>query len=503
MISNGKRLLWVGLGLLVALEVVVLYPLLKALWQVAVIASRWPHLIADSAVFLQQQPLHQGMAGWLDLLNPVNEHRVLVSRLIAVLPLSFGGEFGVWSVGFSLVVLALSLGWIFLILGRLNPQAPLALRVMVGLLCGLILANPWQLENLIWDINVHWFFQGLLLLVSLHLLLRNQSVPPLWLDVLLPGLALINGGLGVALLLSYSAIRLLAFGRRWLIVLSAGSALLIYSLTSLASSGSPLNFSGLFAWRMLQIWWPHSGLWMAASGVALLILLWRHWQGLSPLDQRQLLVCCLPGVYAVAFAVLVDLSRSAISPGLVMRESYVTPVLMLGLSLIFLTWKLCAERSLWRWTLLIQAGWLLLLLLPRESWTIAPGLNKQHFSRQVARLLNEQDRRITWFHCAQLEAGQLHRNCREVPFYDGWNVIRSSLQEKLPLGMQQGHLSPSQAKDQLRRQQRADLERWYLVRADSDGRRWIAGRRVGEPRPGDLVLQMIPGQEPAHWLVTP
>ncbi|HCA61986.1 MAG TPA: hypothetical protein DEO90_09000, partial [Synechococcales bacterium UBA8647] len=60
MISNGKRLLWVGLGLLVALEVVVLYPLLKALWQVAVIASRWPHLIADSAVFLQQQPLHQG-----------------------------------------------------------------------------------------------------------------------------------------------------------------------------------------------------------------------------------------------------------------------------------------------------------------------------------------------------------------------------------------------------------------------------------------------------------
>ena len=186
-----------------------------------------------------------------------------------------------------------------------------------------------------------------------------------------------------------------------------------------------------------------------------------------------------------------------------MRESYVTPALMLGLSLIFLTWKLCAERSLWRWTLLIQAGWLLLLLLPRESWTIAPGLNKQHFSRQVARLLNEQDRRITWFHCAQLEAGQLHRNCPEVPFYDGWNVIRSSLQEKLPLGMQQGHLSPSQAKDQLRRQQRADLERWYLVRADSDGQRWIAGRRVGEPRPGDLVLQMIPGQEPAHWLVTP
>ena len=68
MISNGKPLLWLGLGVLVAVEVVFLVPLLKALLQVAVIASRWPHLIADSAVFLQQQPLHQGLAGWLDLL---------------------------------------------------------------------------------------------------------------------------------------------------------------------------------------------------------------------------------------------------------------------------------------------------------------------------------------------------------------------------------------------------------------------------------------------------
>ena len=190
---------------------------------------------------------------------------MVVSRLIAVLPLSFGGEFGIWSVGFSLLLLALSLGWIVLILRRLNPQAPLALRLMVGLLCGLILANPWQLENLIWDINVHWFFQGWLLLVSLHLLLSNRSVPPLWLDLLLPGLALLNGGLGVALLLSYSLIRLLAFGRRWLIVLSAVSALLLYSLTSLASSGSPLNFSGIFSFgaccrsggpTAASGWWP-------------------------------------------------------------------------------------------------------------------------------------------------------------------------------------------------------------------------------------------------------
>ena len=498
---NSKPLLWCGLGLLVAVEIVFLYPLLKALLQVAVIASRWPHLIADSAVFLQQQPLHEGVAGWFDLLNPVNEHRVVVSRLIAVLPLSFGGEFGIWSVGFSLLLLALSVGWIFLILGRLNRQAPLALRVMVGLLCTLILCNPWQLENLIWDINVHWFFQGFLLLVSLHLLLRKQRVPPLWLDLLLPGLVLLNGGLGVALLLSYGVIRLLAFDRRWLILVSSSSALLIYGLTSLASSGSPVHFSGLFTWRMLQIWWPNSGLWIAASLVAVLVIVWRHRSGISRLDQRQLLVCCLPGVYAVAFAVLVDLSRSAISPGLVMRESYVTPALMLGLSLIFLTWKLTAARPQWRWTLLLQAGWLLLLLLPRQAWTVAPGLNKPHFSRQLARLINEQDRRITWFHCAQLEAGEARSNCPEVPFYDGWNVIRSSLQNKLPIGLEQGRLLPAQAKKRLRSQERTDLERFYLVRPDDQGQRWIVGRREGEPRPGDLILKMTPGEEPSHWLV--
>ena len=121
----------------------------------------------------------------------------------------------------------------------------------------------------------------------------------------------------------------------------------------------------------------------------------------------------------------------------------------------------------------------------------------------MARLINEQDRRITWFHCAQLEAGEARRNCPDVPFYDGWNVIRSSMQEKLPLGLRQGSLSSSHAKARLRRQKRTDLQRLYLVRADTDGQRWISSRRLGEPRPGDLVLQMIPGQEPAHWLVTP
>ena len=40
MISNGKPLLWLGLGVLVAVEVVFLVPLLKALLQVAVIASQ-------------------------------------------------------------------------------------------------------------------------------------------------------------------------------------------------------------------------------------------------------------------------------------------------------------------------------------------------------------------------------------------------------------------------------------------------------------------------------
>ena len=40
MTFHRKALLWVGLGVLVAVEVVFLYPLLKALLQVAVIASR-------------------------------------------------------------------------------------------------------------------------------------------------------------------------------------------------------------------------------------------------------------------------------------------------------------------------------------------------------------------------------------------------------------------------------------------------------------------------------
>ena len=88
-----------------------------------------------------------------------------------------------------------------------------------------------------------------------------------------------------------------------------------------------------------------------------------------------------------------------------------------------------------------------------------------------------------------------------MPFYDGWNVIRSSLQNKLPIGLEQGRLLPSQAKKRLRSQERTDLERFYLVRPDDQGQRWIVGRREGEPRPGDLILKMTPGEEPSHWLV--
>ena len=102
-----------------------------------------------------------------------------------------------------------------------------------------------------------------------------------------------------------------------------------------------------------------------------------------------------------------------------------------------------------------------------------------------------------------MEAGEAQSNCPEVPFYDGWKVIRSSLTKKLPLGLQQGKLSPLQAKARLRDQQRVDLERVYLVRSDQDGQHWIVSRRQGEPRPGDLVMAMKPGQAPAHWMVTP
>ena len=112
--------------------------------------------------------------------------------------------------------------------------------------------------------------------------------------------------------------------------------------------------------------------------MAVLVIVWRHRSGISRLDQR-LLVCCLPGVYAVAFAVLVDLSRSAISPGLVMRENYVTPALMLGLSLIFLTWKLTAARPQ-RLDGVAPSRLVAAAAAAPSGLDIAPGLNKPHFS---------------------------------------------------------------------------------------------------------------------------
>ena len=70
----------------------------------------------------------------------------------------------------------------------LNPSASWMAKLAVGLAGLLVLLNPWQAENLIWTINVHWFVQGFgccLVLLALFAF-QIQSVPPLWLDLVLP-----------------------------------------------------------------------------------------------------------------------------------------------------------------------------------------------------------------------------------------------------------------------------------------------------------------------------
>ena len=239
-------------GALIWFELSYLIRVFPALFEMAKVSLHWPHVIADSAVFLSQAPLHEGLNGWLQLLDPINEHRLVVSRALAVLPVSFGFQLGQWSVLVSMALLGLTWLMFALSLLRLRFDAPLLDRIAVVLAMALVLFNPWQAENLIWDINVHWFLQGFLVAVAVFLMLARSEHLPCWFDLLLPGLALFNGGQGVCVLLAVALPCLVLYGRRWLFLASAISFLGVDRLLGGHSAQAGYSFSGVFSARLLS-----------------------------------------------------------------------------------------------------------------------------------------------------------------------------------------------------------------------------------------------------------
>ena len=490
------------LGALIWLEISYLIPLLEVLFRMTIVSLSWPHVVADSAVFLPQLPLHEGMHGWQQLLEPVNEHRIVLSRALAVLPMSFGFHLGQWSVLASMGFLVLA--WLFfaLSLSRLRPGAPLLEFVCALLALGLLLLSPWQVENLIWDINVHWFFQTFLVSFSVFLMLSRRSKIPVLFDVFFPVLAVFNGGQGLCVLLAVAMPRLFIFKSRWLFIASSSFAVWFERSIGETSSQGAYSFSGVFSLRLLSSWWPYSGWWAVVAVVIVGASLLAVRQVATGAEKKQVFVCFAPVFYSVLFALAVDISRSSISEGLFLRSSYVTPALMFGVGLLLVLWKLVELRKSCFWGLEAMIFGLLVLLGFGSPWTAGAGLKKLPFKKQVAYIRNEQDRRITWYHCHQVEASGASLACPEVPFYDGWGAIRASLSSPIDLGDVIGSMTAEDALRQLRSQKTFDLRRFYLLRHDSlTGHSSIIARREGLPQVGDQIILFEPSKPLRRWSI--
>ena len=162
-------------SLLIGLESVLLIGLIGSLIQVLQLSWVWPHLVADSENYLDQLPLSAGLEAWQTVLYPLNEHRLVMSRLVEMLPPLVGGQQGQWGVATSLLLLAMTFVAYVFCFRVLNPSASWMANLAVGLAGLLVLLNPWQAENLIWTINVHWFVQGFLILLAVACSLHSKA----------------------------------------------------------------------------------------------------------------------------------------------------------------------------------------------------------------------------------------------------------------------------------------------------------------------------------------
>ena len=497
-------------SLLIGLESVLLIGLIGTLIQVLQLSWAWPHLVADSENYLDQLPLSAGLEAWQTVLYPLNEHRLVMSRLVEMLPPLVGGQQGQWGVATSLLLLAMTFVAYVFCFRVLNPAASWMAKLAVGLAGLLVLLNPWQAENLIWTINVHWFVQGFLLLLAVACFLHSKAkVSPLWLDLVLPILALLNGGQGYAVIAAVAIPRLLFFARRWLFAFGVSAALVLNSVLPKLHElpSSPYSFDSSFFVGLTQLWWPMAGLWLPCLVIVYGVYLWACRKRFESSDVRDFAIAAVPVVYGVLFALMATLSRSSWGDAMLYRQSYVTPIAMIAIGLLLISLKLSAISAN-RWLVYLQVAVLVLpLAIYVRPLNKAFGFRKTHFVAMQRNMLEELDRRITWFHCigleGQLASGQTS-NCFDSRRFEAHGSIRRRARPPMRLKPDEvlGEISAVEAAQQLDTR-RSDLwKRLYLVRVAPTGQAFVvSGKERPEPRTGDYLLELQPNGTQRQWLV--
>jgi hypothetical protein len=176
------------------------------------------------------------------------------------------------------------------------------------------------------------------------------------------------------------------------------------------------------------------------------------------------------------------------------RESYTTPMLMIGVGGILIVWQLSIFQQEVNF-IYIQIGCLLIplfVLLP----FLEIGFPRPRFFEQQRRLLAEQDRRITWFHCSRIQPEIKPSKCLLTPVYDKWDLIRKSLNGKKLKFHESGNISVANSRNLLDKQMVTDTNRVYLLRKFGSTRNWIFSRKDIAAQSGDQLFIFNPHNKP-------
>ena len=204
---------------------------------------------------------------------------------------------------------------------------------------------------------------------------------------------------------------------------------------------------------------------------------------------------------------MATLSRSSWGDAMLYRQSYVTPIGMIAIGLLLISLKLSAISAN-RWLAYLQVAVLILpLTIYVRPLNKAFGFRKTDFVAMQRNMLEELDRRITWFHCigleGQLASGQTS-NCFDSRRFEAHGSIRRRARPPMRLKPDEvlGEISPVEAAQQLDTR-RSDLwKRLYLVRVAPTGQVFVvSGKQRPEPRTGDYLLELQPNGTQRQWLV--
>jgi hypothetical protein len=269
------------------------------------------------------------------LVSQHNEHRLLFSKLTTLIESSLGLSLGQSAlIQTSAFLMLAMLTWSALCANLLSNKSNFILTTLAG---WLIILNPWQYENLIWEFQPTWFLINVVVLSGALILSLSKEISSHWKMLVLictatlPWIALFSSGQGIAFCLAFSicaVFRSQSLG----LVASASSGLALVTSYRILPYIKPehhpeLQFDIDFFSQILL-----GGRW---QGLALMIaiivgvLAWHYPTAKQNSSFTPIIFLCL---FSLLFAGMITLSRSAFGLPQADASRYVTHSLILGLA---------------------------------------------------------------------------------------------------------------------------------------------------------------------------